>query len=244
MKTVKFLIPFGTRCTTDSFLDKFNLRKFSSPISYSIAEFSSAIKLFDLNIEYIQNNIVEVDNNTILYNDYWRFTKKFYFIKNIKPQFNNFIYNSKSLIWNHHNLKSKIGIDTLIRRINRINNICLKNNNQNIFFFHISNILKKENIQNNIVFYSNEFQKFKFNKCNMIIILTISDIQKDTVKFLSSNNNIDFWIMYTESFDLLKSYKPNIKINYPHFLDNDIKNKNIPWNKLYSALKNFYSFDI
>jgi hypothetical protein len=239
---INYLVPFGTRCTTDSFLQKYKLRKLSSPISYAIADFSEAIKLFDLDNTYIVNNIIEINNENrgIMYNDYWRFSKKFYHISGINIDISNNIYNGKNLLWNHHNLKTKTGIQTLLRRKERVDKIC--RTKSNVYFFTISKIIELSGLKDTITYYIENFRKFKYNNCKLIVILTISDFSED-IKFIQHVGNIDFWGIYTESLNVLTSYRPK-GIIYPHYLDNDLKNENIPWDNLYKNLKTFYDIQL
>ena len=235
------IITIGKRCTTDSFLNKYKLRKFSGPFSYMIIDYESALINISNNFINYLNNIQYIDNSDykIKYLNHWRMSKNFY----INTQFfnlnNNNIYEQdKIILWNHHNMYSEI--NTFKRRCNRI--ISLLNNSKCILFY-IDKIYNNNNIDEyiiNIINITNKYYKYK-HKILYIIPFSHSKYNEYNCKLYYENNILIIYLLKSTNIEILKDETIKQKIIGTPLLDTDIKNTQITWDLLYNNIKHLLS---
>lgn len=236
---MKNIITIGRRCTTDSFLEKYKIRKFSGPFSYLIIDFESALIEINNNFCNYLKKIKKINNKKILYLKHWRMSiTDFYINENyLNLKLNNLIYNEKRvLLWNHHNpIKQNI---LFKRRINRVLNL-LKNTK--CVLFYIDKICEI-NIDTYILYINNIIKKYYNYNHKIIFILPITDdIYKNfDCKLYYSNDTIDIFLLkVTPINDLVKETKKQRKKGTP-LLDIDINDKNINWNLLYKNINHLF----
>lgn len=78
MITIKNIISIGRRCTTDQFLEKYKLKKFSTPFSSIFCDFETAIYFIYNNFKNFLN-IKKVVNHNYKQMNHWRLAPKFYY---------------------------------------------------------------------------------------------------------------------------------------------------------------------
>lgn len=220
----------GYRCTTDSFMIKNNIRNYSGPFSYVVIDFQTAIKFINNNFHnYLDTILFKKNTHKFLFNKK-KWNHNIFFNKEI---YNNFIFNfdidhknisdyKKVCIWVHHNLNDDLIKNTIQNRIIKFNNT-LNNLNENTLLLFIDNIY--ENDIENYNYYLNNLNGFN-NKTNIYFCILIPIYNYNKEPYIDKyNNNITFI-----------KYKSNYEIN-----SNDIKSKNINWNKIGSIIHSIYN---
>ena len=218
----------GYRCNNDDLLNFINIRKYSSPFSYMIIDYKTALN-------YIDNSFVNYDkfkyinNNSGQYEwcDNKQWSRELYF----RLYFPDDIKTKKLSDWdnicvsNHHNLYNEI--DKILLRANRLL-YNLKNKPSSLMLFCIHKI--QNYIDDNINNYIDIDFLLKFNKkynTNLLFIIPLFNYNLDP-KIMYNSNNI--MIIYLNSF---------YEGNGTAFTD-----KRIKWNDVIKIMNNYYNFNI
>ena len=240
------IITLGYRCTTDSLLEKYNIRSFSGPFSYLIVDFKTALILINTNFKDYFKNIKKYENNElVMYLPHWRMTKLYYVNKTFSEDLDKYkyIYNANNiLLWNHHTILNKNTQNTFKRRQKRILELLeiKKGVNSNTLLFYIDKIYEFSDIDQYI---SNILKIIKenyfYNKKIIYVIPFINDnyISFDTKLYFENEILKIFLIKTTKLSDLELETKIQNKEDTP-LLDTDIYDKNIKWYDLLVNINN------
>ena len=236
------IISIGYRCSTDSFLSKFNLRFYSGPFSYLIVDFQTAITELSNDFSNYFIKIKKYNNydNKVNYLNHWRFSKEYYVNEFYSDKINKNIYNLKRcLIWNHHKINDNSVKETFIRRISRIKNFI---KNEKCILLYFDKIFYDNNIDeyiNNILILCNTYYKLK-HKILYVIPFVNEKYNNYNCKQYFNNNKLHVFLIKTTPIEkLLEETKKQKKTGTP-LLDFDINDKNIDWDKLYNELHSFF----
>lgn len=234
------IISIGFRCTTDSILDKYNLRNFSGPFSYLLCDFETSLIL--INTEF-QNYFTDIEsknnsNENVKYLPHWRMTHNYY-VNNYFTECTEGkdIYNlSRCLIWNHHNTINNEVRNTFKRRIDRVLTY-LKN--EECVLFHIGKIYDDNSINSfieSLISIINRY--YTFNHKIVYVIPFTNEIYDQYDGELFYNNEILYiYLLKTTSLDNLQEETKQQNKKGTPLLDCDHNDKNINWTKL---IKNIF----
>lgn len=218
----------GYRCNNDDLLNHMKIRKYSSPFSYMIIDYKTALNFIDTKF----NNFLDfkyVNNLDCQYkwcnNNNWKNHLFFslHFPDNNKSK--NISDWDNICVWNHHNLfneKDRINL----RGERLLYNLTNKNNTLLLLCIHkiqnyINNDLKKYIDLDFLINFNNKY------KTNLLFIIPLYNFKKDPT-IIYDNNNI--LIIFLESF---------YEGNGTAFTDTRIK-----WDDLINLINKKYSFNI
>lgn len=229
------IITIGHRCTTDTILDKYNLRNFSGPFSYLLCDFETSLILINTEFQNYFNEI-ELKNNSnenVKYLPHWRMTHNYYvnnyFTECIQGKD---IYNlSRYLIWNHHNMKDNSVINTFKRRIDRILTYL---NNEECVLFHLGKIYNDITIHlfiESIISIINKCYSLN-HKIVYVIPFTNEIYDKYDGQLFFNNEILYIYLLKTTSLDNLQEETKRQNKKGTPLLDCDPNDKNINWTKL------------
>ena len=225
MINITNIYSIGYRCNNDDFLKSNDLRKYSSPFSYMLIDYKSALYFIDNSFNNYFDYIIIEPNKIKLIDKF--FTTSVFINKNCNNiSKTNIVHNwEKICLWNHHNLNNEI--DKIMIRANRLL-YNLNNKSSSLMLFCIHKI--QNYIDNNINNYIDIAFLLKFNKkynTHLLFILPLYNYNLDP-KIMYNSNNI--MIIYLNSF---------YEGNGTAFSDERIK-----WNDVMKLMNNYYNFNI
>lgn len=225
MINITNIYSIGYRCNNDDFLKSNNLRKYSSPFSYMLIDYKSALNFIDNSFNNYFDYII-IESNKIKLIDKF-FTTPVFINKNLNNiSETNIVHNWDEIcLWNHHNLNNEI--DKIIMRANRLL-YNLNNKSSSLMLFCIHKI--QNYIDDNINNYIDIDFLLKFNKkfkSHLLFILPLYNYNLDP-KIMYNSNNI--MIIYLNSF---------YDGNGTAFNDERIK-----WKEVMKIMSNYYNFNI
>ena len=240
MHRINYIISIGRRCNTDDFLDRFKLRRFSSPFAYLLVDFATSIHLIDTAFANYFTKIIKHTTNSLMYNKIWRFTKTFFYNSHFTTLCDDYVYNFKSfLMWNHHDPISDS--QTFKRRISRTLDI-LEKYPETTLLFYIDKIHIAENINDTVKIVIEKFNTLSIS-CKLCYIIPIENCSTTTLpNIVFSNNSINVISFPSNSLDNL--YKQIVQNDKAPLLDCDVKDSCNDFNSLYSLLNCTYLFDL
>ena len=209
----------GYQCTTDHFLEKFKLRKQSSPFSYMIIDIKSANSVIDTNFESYLANVEYVNNvnEFMWFNRYWdqrlfvnmTLTKDFRKNKRVNE-------NESVCVWNHHDISDPNTCITLNRRCDRF---------KRLYPLDDTLVLYIHKIKDNISDVTELIEWCKTLKYNICVLFPIHN-HGNCINEIFRSKNV-----------LILSYKSSYRFN-----SNDIHDNTIDWNGIYKKLLTYYTF--
>ena len=270
-KYINYVFPFGERCNSAHFLNKYKLRKIAYPLDWNRIDFDSCCYNISNNFNDFLNDIVVFKNKNI----------KLYYPKNytnIKPEIINFFNNDKfgwnnkdynnitfrinqnflptytynniykwdklCFLWNYDITDLNI-YNKIQQRIYRFNNIDKSNK---LLFLHISKTVDILNKNKEISFYKKIINKYKL-KHFFCIVICCGNIEKS---FYENIDNILFIFLKVLSNDKQKE-KNNYILKNNLYHTNDIYNNlgdfvhsefyEIDHKYIYDVMMQFYCFN-
>lgn len=215
----------GYRCNNDDFLKHNNIRQYSSPFSYMLIDYKTALNFIDTSFNHYFNYEIMQPNTIKLIDKF--FTTPVYVNKIFNDILKtNIIHNwDRICLWNHHNLNTEI--DKIKLRSDRLlYNLNNKNETLMLFCIHKIQNYSDDNINNYIDI---EFL-IKFNNkydTHLLFIMPLFNYNLDP-KIMYNSNKIT--IIYLNSF---------YEGNGTAFNDERIK-----WNEVIKIMNNNYNFNI
>lgn len=225
MINITNIYSIGYRCNNDDFLKSNNLRKYSSPFSYMLIDYKSALNFIDNSFNNYFDYIIIEPNKIKLIDKF--FTTPVFINKNLNNiSKTNIVHNwEKICLWNHHNLNNEI--DKILLRANRLL-YNLNNKSSSLMLFCIHKI--QNYIDDNINNYIDIDFLLKFNNkynTHLLFIIPLYNYNLEP-KIMYNSNNI--MIIYLNSF---------YEGNGTAFSDERIK-----WNDVMKLMNNYYNFNI
>tara|TARA_B100000886_G_scaffold340095_1_gene307885 strand:- start:2367 stop:3227 length:861 start_codon:yes stop_codon:yes gene_type:complete len=242
---IKYVYPFGERCNSALFLNKYNLRKMAYPLDWNRIDFESCCHNISNNFDNFLNDIVVFKENDIkLYYPknsnsisnklltFFKYKNKFgwnnrnynHVTFRINQNFlpdkiedNIYNWNRLCFLWNYDITDQNI-YNKIKERIVRFNNI-YKQFSKNILFLHISKIINN-NYEKEINYYENNILKYNLYNSFFCIVLCCGYIEKST---FINKKNILFIILKVPSEEIQKKMNDSI-VNQKLYHANDIYN--------------------
>jgi hypothetical protein len=222
---IHFIFSLGYRCTTDDFLKKYNIRKFSSPFSYMVVDLNTSINFIKNSFENFLN-VNHIDNISLKKykwkNKIWN--HELFFNKNIILNDENIINYDSMCVWNHHDLNNSTIYETIKKRCERMM-YYLNNHSNNILLFYIDKLRKP---------ISNNLEYIDFDNINELL----KKYNTHLLYLLPIENYLNIDIIKKENLNII-IYPSNNNLN-----SNDINDKNIPWDKIYLAIISIYNLNL
>ena len=225
MINITNIYSIGYRCNNDDFLKSNNLRKYSSPFSYMLIDYKSALNFIDNSFNNYFDCIIIPSNKIKLIDKF--FTTPVFINKNLNNiSKTNIVHNwEKICLWNHHNLNNEIGKISL--RANRLlYNLYNKSSSLMLFCIHKIQNYIDDNINN----YIDLDFLLKFNEKHNIHLLFIIPL---------FNYNLDPKIMYNSNNIMIVYLNSFYEGNGTAFTDPRIK-----WKELINLINSNYIFNI
>jgi hypothetical protein len=255
---INFIFSIGVRCYAVNFLDKYNLRKMSSPFDYMHVDFESCLKIINNNFEDFLSDIVLFNKNEKKIKLHYaknttEVNKKFYELLENNIGYMADSYNNNNLLFNqnyidetsmnsnlyswnnicsfiHHNILEKDIYNIKKNRYERFNKIMNKYYERTALF-HITKIINA----NNIMSYMKHIVvlKKKYNiKCFLIVIINCGTISR-SYHTINVEDKCLFLVKPTESYMV-------------QYLKNKIDNKleNYSYYNEYKIMLNYFTFNI
>jgi FkbM family methyltransferase len=216
----------GYRCTTDNFMIRLNIRKYSSPFSYMVCDLQTSLQFIQNDFEDFLNIVSKQYHNFRWNNKPWN--HHLFFNHKFIPYKDNININTlkRICVWNHHDLNNITIINSIKRRCLRLLNA---DKLSNILYIYIDNIQTYETDNWENYFPKEIVLNFIQNKTNRYILLLLP--------LLNFNNNPVLYKINTYLNVIF--YESNIDGN-----TNDSDNPKIKWNLLHDLVLQNYTFDI
>ena len=216
------IFAIGYRCNTDDFLTQYlNIRKYSSPFSYTIIDIKTALSFIDNKFEDYTTNITPGK-------DTYKFNKNVWSCNNIHKcsiitsDDSDILDMDKVCIWNHHDLYDKNTVNRInIRSLHLLD--CLNKKPDTTLLFYIEKI---QNYKGKDVCYFDKNILNKYN-CNFLILIPLL------------NFNSDPFLFYENSQTRIIYFNSNLEV-----WATEITSHPDEWNKLQILINKLYNFNI
>jgi hypothetical protein len=251
MKEINYIIGIGLRCATDGFLLGNKLRLFSTPFSFMIIDFETAIEniinSFDgyLQLEHIINleedkggNIKKIPQfgNIKVFKTFSVFTlgrNLFFNIKYLPKNISDDLHDwDRVCVFNHHDFNDPNIVKSFERRIQRVQTI-LKNHKEDTLLLYIDRQIKLSEVDERVKMVTSIINRYNADY-NICYLTPINDYQGEPILY-AEVDKLKLFIMGTPDRET------TIKDG---FNDTDYGYAKVKWKIFEDLFRQHYSFNL